>query len=76
MVDVNLLKTRMDESGLKKGFIAQQLGVTPQGLYKKLTDKSDWYYTQVMVLKDLLKLSDEDVSEIFFAENVDLQSTQ
>ncbi len=75
MTNTTLLRQKIDESGLKMQYIAEKLGMTPQGLYKKLKDESDWFFSQVMILKDLLHLSEEDVNKIFFALNVDFQPT-
>ena len=71
MTNVTLLRQKIDESGLKMSHIASQLDMTPQGLYKKLKDGSDWTFTQVMTIKRLLNLSDEEVNAIFFNTNVE-----
>lgn len=71
MTNVTLLRQRIDGSGLKMSYIASQLDMTPQGLYKKLKDGSDWTFTQVMVIKRLLNLSDEEVNTIFFNHGVE-----
>lgn len=70
MTNVNLLKEKIKESGLKHKYIAERLGMTPQGLYKKLSDSSDWFFSQVMVMKELLRLSDDEVNKIFYAKEV------
>lgn len=71
MTNVTLLRQRIDKSGLKMSYIAEQLNMTPQGLYKKLKDESDWLFTQVMIIKRLLHLSDEEVNAIFFTIDVE-----
>jgi DNA-binding phage protein len=71
MTNVTLLRQKIDDSGLKMSFIAEQLNMTPQGLYKKLKDGSDWLFSQVMIIKKLLQLSDEEVNIIFFNDDVE-----
>ena len=71
MTNVKLLKEKIDQSGLKMNFIAEKLNMTPQGLYKKLADCSNWFYSQEVIIKNLLRLSDEEVNLIFFADRVD-----
>lgn len=71
MTNVTLLRQKIDDSGLKMAYIAEQLGMTPQGLYKKLKDGSDWLFSQVMIIKKLLQLSDDEVNAIFFNDDVE-----
>lgn len=71
MTNVTLLRQKIDDSGLKMVYIAEQLGMTPQGLYKKLKDGSDWIFSQVMIIKKLLQLSDDEVNAIFFNYDVE-----
>lgn len=71
MTNTTLLKEKMDQSGYKIVYIAEQLKMTQQGIYKKLKDGSEWNYSQVMMLKDILRLSDDDVNNIFFTDEVE-----
>lgn len=61
------LKEIIEKSGLKKTFIAEQLGLSYQGYLKKENGKSQFTAKQIAVLKDLLKLSNKDVAEIFLS---------
>ena len=40
MADVVKLKQAIEESGLRKGFIIEKLGITRQGFHKKETGQS------------------------------------
>lgn len=71
MTNTELLKHKIDESGLKITFICGKLNMTPQGFYKKLDAQSEWSFTQVMTLKNLLSLSEKDLDDIFFTEEVE-----
>ena len=61
MTNTTLLKKKIDSSGYKVIFLAEKVGLTPQGFYKKLKDGSEWTFSQVMILKDLLYLTNEEV---------------
>lgn len=71
MTNTTLLKKKTDSSGYKVIFLAEKVGLTPQGFYKKLKDGSEWTFSQVMILKDLLHLTNEEVDSIFFNEKVE-----
>ena len=71
MTNTVLLRQKIDRSGYKIIFLAEQVGLTPQGFYKKLKDGSDWTFTQVMILKELLHLTKEEVNSIFFNSKVE-----
>jgi DNA-binding phage protein len=71
MTNTTLLKKKIDTSGYKVIFLAEKVGLTPQGFYKKLKDGSEWTFSQVMILKDLLHLTNEEVDSIFFNEKVE-----
>ena len=64
MTNTTLLKKKIDSSGYKVIFLAEKVGLTPQGFYKKLKDGSEWTFSQVMILKDLLHLTNEEVDSI------------
>lgn len=76
VTNTELLRKKIDGSGLKKSYIASQLDMTSQGLYKKLKDGSDWTFSQVMIIKRLLHLTDEEVNLIFFNIGVERHSTR
>ena len=76
VTNTELLREKIDGSGLKKSYIASQLDMTSQGLYKKLKDGSDWTFSQVMIIKRLLHLTDEEVNLIFFNIGVERHSTR
>ena len=67
MTDSVRLKSIIAASGLKKTFIADKLGLSYQGYLKKENGKSDFTAKEISILKDLLKLSNKEVSEIFLS---------
>lgn len=67
MTDVELLKQKIAESGLKVAYIAKECNLSPQGFYNKRDGKTEFNQSEIMELKRLLKLTSEDVERIFFA---------
>ena len=67
MTDSTRLKDLVKSSGLKKTFIAEKLGLSYQGYLKKENGDSDFMATEISILKDLLRLSNKEVSEIFLS---------
>ena len=66
MTNTELLKEKIDKSGYRITFLAEKTGMTPQGFYKKLKDGSEWTYSQVKILSDLLCLTKKETDYIFF----------
>ena len=71
MTNTSLLKKKIDDSGYKLRFIAKQLGITYQAFLKKINNETEFKASEIAILKDLLKLTDEELKKIFFAVNVD-----
>lgn len=67
MTDINLLKSTIEESGLRNRFIADKLGLSPEGFYKKLRGKSEFKVSEVGIIAELLRLSPAERDEIFFS---------
>lgn len=70
MVDTELLRKKIDESGLKLNFIAEKCGLTYQGLSNKLNNARAFKTSEAGILKDLLQLSSDEFESIFFASTV------
>ena len=70
LTNTDLLKRKIDESGYKMQFIAEYIGVSYQALYNKIGNKTEFLASEIMKLSELLKLTDEERNEIFFAESV------
>ncbi len=71
MVNTKLLNKKIEESGLKKEYIANQIGITRTGFYKKATNGSEFTTGEVATLCKLLSITKLTEKEsIFFAEEV------
>ena len=70
MTDSVALRNRVKDSGLKYKYIAQQMGLTPYGLAKKIDNKSEFTVSEIAKLSIILKLNRDAQRRIFFATNV------
>lgn len=70
MVNTQLLDMKIEESGLRIGYIIEKIGLSRNGFDKKRKGKTPFRIAEIYVLCDLLRLSDSEKSEIFFADKV------
>lgn len=75
MTDVELLNAKIEASGLKRNYLAGQLGITPQGFYLKCSGKNEFIASEIQKLCNLLRITTHEMRAIFFAEKVDEKST-
>ncbi len=47
-------------------YVAKQVGISYQAFLKKLNNETEFKTSEVMILKELLHLTDDEVMEIFF----------
>ncbi len=71
-VNTQHLEERINSLGLKKKFIAEKLGITEKAFYNKVTNKSKFRAAEVIALKVILHLNDEEADNIFFAAGVEI----
>ena len=76
MTDTERLNELINKSGYKKKFIAEQLGITPFGLDKKITNVTEFKASEIGILCNLLQVKTLSEKErIFFVKRVDNMST-
>lgn len=66
MINTTLLRQKIDESGYKLTYLAEKCGLTYYGLMKKVNNETEFKVSEIMRLKELLNLTDEDATDIFF----------
>lgn len=76
MTNSQLLNEVITDSGLKITYIANKLGITREGFYKKLKNETEFKASEIVVMQKILNLSNSKRDKIFFAEKVELKSTQ
>lgn len=68
MTNGKLLEEKIQKSGLKKGFIAEKIGVTPNTLTALLNNKAEFKASQIRAICDVLNIKDDaEIKAIFFA---------
>lgn len=75
MTNTILLRNKINESGLKMRFIAARLGISHQTLLNKIRNDSEFTATEIMLLVQMLGLTNKERDSIFFACVVDCNST-
>lgn len=72
MTNTRLLKELIDKSGLKMNFIAEYVGLSRQGLWQKINNKTPFNQFEIEKLCTLLRIKKlTDKEAIFFAVDVD-----
>ena len=71
MINYELLRNRINKSGIKIYALAEACSLTPQGFYNNLNGKNDFRCSEIICLSKALNLSPEDRNAIFFAQIVD-----
>lgn len=72
MTNTKLLEKLIKDSGLKLSFIAEKLGITRHGLYKKIKGLTQFTGPEIKIMCNLLKLETwAEIEPVFFADNVD-----
>ena len=64
------LKKKIESTGLKIVFIADQLGITRESFYKKLNGSNEFKASEIRKLSEILVLSSAERDDIFFDERV------
>ena len=69
MTDRKLLEDRIKQKGLKKGFLAEKLGVSRTTFCALLRNETEFKVSQIQTLCELLDIQDDEtMKSIFFAQ--------
>lgn len=71
MINTLKLKAAIAESGMNQKQIAKMLGVSLCTFNYKLNGVSEFKVSEIKKLAELLKMENETMVKIFFADNVD-----
>ena len=71
MINTEKLMDAITDSGIKLGYIAEQMGLSRSGLYKKLNGKTEFKGSEISKLSEILGMTGERVNAIFFETKVD-----
>lgn len=67
MTDKEKFYAIIKEKGIKLNHIANALGITYAGLYKKIHNETEFKQSEIVKLTKLLGLSNKQTNEIFFS---------
>lgn len=65
MVNVELLREKIDQSGMSITFISEKCGISRETFYNRM-EKPDFKASEIVSLTNVLRLSREDRDLIFF----------
>ncbi len=68
MTNTEMLRDTIKAKGLKYNYVAEQLGITPYALQKKIDNENDFWAREIYVLTSVLGLSRKERDDIFFCE--------
>ena len=69
MTNTELLKDKIEKSGYKLKYIAEQIGITYYGFLKKVNNETEFKASEIQTLCDLLEIAGEE-KEKFFLPNL------
>lgn len=65
VIDSKLLREIIQNSGVTLIHIANNLGVTPRTLQVKIDGEQDFWWHEVLMLRKILRLTDDEFKKIF-----------
>lgn len=66
MTDTELLKKKINESGLKFNFIAEKLGLSRSGLYQKINGNNEFTQSEIVKLCEILNIKSIQERQVIF----------
>lgn len=70
-MNLEYLNSRINEIKIPITTIAERIGISRQSLYLKIKGEREFKVSEVSKLCDILRLTDEEKSSVFFADRVD-----
>ena len=70
-MDLKNLNNKIDEINIPITTIAEKIGISRQSLYLKLSGLRDFKVSEINSLCNILRLTNEEKSLIFFTDKVD-----
>lgn len=69
MTNTDLLEKTIKDSGLKKNYLAERLGISAFSFAKKIRNENEFKASEINVLCELLNIKNLEIKEnIFFAK--------
>lgn len=67
MINEEMLRTKIENSGYRLRYIAEKLGISYQAFLNKIHGKSSFKAPEIAALCKVLKITDRERTQIFFA---------
>ena len=71
MTDSTLLNEEIVDSGITITAIARKLGITREGLYKKINNETEFKASEILSMQKILNWTNKKRDSIFFANKVE-----
>lgn len=71
MTDSTLLNEEIVDSGITITAIARKLGITREGLYKKINNETEFKASEILSMQKILNLTNKKRDSIFFVNKVE-----
>ena len=65
MPNINLLKTKISESGIKMTILSEKTGISRETLYNRLNVNGEFKASEIVALTSALNLTKEERDKIF-----------
>ena len=65
MPNINLLKTKISESGIKMTILSEKTGISRETLYNRLNENGEFKASEIVALTSSLNLTKEERDKIF-----------
>lgn len=75
MTDTKMLSQKIRENGYTLETLASAMKLSRTGLFNKIHNKTEFRITEINKMTILLNLKKREVNHIFFANDVELNST-
>lgn len=75
MVNIDLLKFRIEDSGMTMVSLSKKSGITRETLYNRLNGIGEFTASEIVGLSNALKISKKDRDDIFFGNEVEFNAT-
>lgn len=76
MTNTAMLREAIRKHGLKIGWIAEQMGLAPWSFTRKMNNITEFTSREISLCSQLIGLSGSERDEIFFAHDVEANSTR
>ena len=70
MTNQMMLEKVIDQKGIKKAFLAEQLGISRMSLRNKISGKSEFKVSEMSRLQGLLNIDDATARDIFLSKDM------